>query len=313
MRPARRPEIHRALQLILAQGHALAGEEQIVDFLRFSVYRGIDMTSIWVAEHAHDLVWAILPVVSPGRTMLLFTPTYVPANYRDSHVCPLIERVLEHYRGRAIDLAQVLLDPSEKTAIRVFEQCQFERMAELVYLDREVHRAHDTALPPGFSWDVYSPATHDEFARTISLSYEASLDCPSLNGRRSVEDIIAGHKSAGEFDPKLWFLLRENGQPVGVLLLNRSPRTDALELVYLGLARPQRGRGLADAMMRHAIAAADSIGSRRLSLAVDSNNAPALSLYHRHGMSRICSRLALIRDLRRQRIDTASPSAAAPR
>ena len=98
-------------------------------------------------------------------------------------------------------------------------------------------------MPPGFTWDLYSPAAHDEFARTISLSYEASLDCPSLNGRRSVEDIIAGHKSAGEFDPKLWFLLRENGHAVGVLLLNRAPRTDALELVYLGLARRRAAAG----------------------------------------------------------------------
>ena len=65
-------------------------------------------------------------------------------------------------------------------------------------------------------------------------------------------------------------------------------------------------------MMRHAIATADSVGSRRLSLAVDSNNIPALDLYHRHGMSRICSRLALIRDLRNQR-DRCVVAPAAPR
>jgi ribosomal protein S18 acetylase RimI-like enzyme len=42
-----------------------------------------------------------------------------------------------------------------------------------------------------------------------------------------------------------------------------------------------------------------------LSLAVDSKNAPALKLYHRHGLSRICTRLALIRDLRDRK--TAAP------
>jgi ribosomal protein S18 acetylase RimI-like enzyme len=35
-----------------------------------------------------------------------------------------------------------------------------------------------------------------------------------------------------------------------------------------------------------------------LTLAVDSRNEPALKLYHRHGLRRIASRMAMIRDLR---------------
>jgi ribosomal protein S18 acetylase RimI-like enzyme len=120
-----------------------------------------------------------------------------------------------------------------------------------------------------------------------------------LNGRRNIEDVLAGHKAAGEFDPALWFLLlAPGGVPAGVLLLSRSTRTDALELVYLGLLKQHRGRGLGDVLMQHALASAVRIGSRRLSLAVDSQNTPALRLYHRHGLSRICTRLALLRDLR---------------
>src|SRR5256885_2868076 len=143
------------------------------------------------------------------------------------------------------------------------------------------------------NWDTYSPATHGDFARTITATYEASLDCPRLNGMRGIEDVIAGHKSAGEFDPKLWFLLRDGSQaPVGAMLLNRSPRTEALEMVYLGLVPGARHRGLGDLMMRHALASANAVGLRKLSLAVDSNNAPALRLYHRHGMSKVCTRVA---------------------
>ena len=86
LRPARRPEVHRALQLILGQGSSPASEEQVVDFLRFAVYRGIDINSIWVAHDGQRIVWAILPVVSPGRTMLLFSPTHVPGNHKDKFV-----------------------------------------------------------------------------------------------------------------------------------------------------------------------------------------------------------------------------------
>ena len=301
LRPAQRSEVHHCLQLILGSGGRWPAEEHVVDFLRFSVYRGIDLNDIWVAETAGRIVWAILPVVSPGRTMLLFSPTHVPAAMKDTLACPLVERVLEHYRDRAVDLAQVLLDPAEREALRVFADCGFETLAELIYLDREVRRAGDDSLPTAYSWDTHSPATHGEFARTVAATYEGSLDCPRLNGRRDIEDVLAGHKSAGEFDPKLWFLLRDGAaQPAGVLLLNRSTRTDALELVYLGLVPAYRGRGLGDALMRHAQATAAQVGSRRLSLAVDSRNAPALGLYHRHGMTRVCSRMALMRDLRAQ-------------
>jgi ribosomal protein S18 acetylase RimI-like enzyme len=234
--------------------------------------------------------------------MLLFTPSHVPADIIDTVIRPLVERVLEHFRGRAIDLAQALLDPAERKAIRLFEQCGFERLAELIYLDREVRKAHDAALPAGLSWAEYSDRTHAEFAATISRSYAGSLDCPSLNGRRDVQDVIAGHKAAGEFDPKLWFVLREGTAARGVLLLNRSPRTDAVELVYLGLAPEARGRGLGDLMMKHALAVTALVGARRLTLAVDSRNKPALKLYHRSGLSRVCSRVALLRDLRGVRL-----------
>jgi ribosomal protein S18 acetylase RimI-like enzyme len=49
--------------------------------------------------------------------------------------------------------------------------------------------------------------------------------------------------------------------------------------------------------MQHAIATAAIHGRENLSLAVDSRNQPALRLYYRHGMRRIGSRVALLREL----------------
>jgi ribosomal protein S18 acetylase RimI-like enzyme len=300
IRPARRPEVHAALQLILGANGRPAAEEHVVDFLRYAVYRQLDLNDIWVSMRDGRIAWAILPVVSPGKTMLLFSPTHVPHEDQDTAVCPLVERVLEHYQNRAIDLAQVLLDPGDAGAVEMFKACRFEPLAELIYLDRDVRRSVDVATPAGFVFEPYSAAMHAAFARAVSATYQGSLDCPRLNGRRNIDDVLDGHKAAGEFDPKLWFLLRDDtaGAAAGVLLLNRSTRTDSLELVYLGLAPHYRGRRLGDLLMRQAIATAAAIGSRRLSLAVDSMNAPALRLYQRHGMTRLCSRIALLRDLR---------------
>ena len=68
--------------------------------------------------------------------------------------------------------------------------------------------------------------------------------------------------------------------------------------MYLGIAPHARGQGLGALMMRQALAVAGASGCGLLSLAVDSRNAPALKLYYRSGMSRVCSRIALLRDLR---------------
>jgi mycothiol synthase len=183
-------------------------------------------------------------------------------------------------------------------------------MAELIYLHATIKRPlPPPALAPEYSVLSYSPQTHALFASAIIASYQNSLDCPGLNGVRNIEDIIAGHKSSGDFDPEHWFVLLQrtpstsSGQAggderaCGVLLLSRLPRGDTVELVYLGLAPEARGRGLAEWMMRRAFTSVAAMGVGRLSLAVDSSNAPALKLYYRFGMSRIGSKVAMMRKL----------------
>ncbi|HSV13144.1 MAG TPA: GNAT family N-acetyltransferase, partial [Tepidisphaeraceae bacterium] len=139
--------------------------------------------------------------------------------------------------------------------------------------------------------------THAAFAAAIIASYENSLDCPPLNGIRDVEDIIAGHKAAGEFDPADWFVLMHHEAPVAVLLLSRTIHGDAMELVYLGVAPQARGHGLGDHLMRIAAHRMIERKIRRMTLAVDNLNTPALRLYHRHGLQRVASKLAMMRRL----------------
>jgi mycothiol synthase len=211
-----------------------------------------------------------------------------------------VDTVCEHFAGRGLLLAQVLVDPGDVVARDTYLGRSFRQMAELLYLQADVRRTLPApALPEGFDWITYSPATHATFASTIVQSYRDSLDCPGLNGLRDIEDVIAGHKASGsEFDPSWWFVLRERGQPAAVLLLARTAAHGTAELVYLGLVPPARGRGLADVLMRQALHTVGASGvASTIALAVDASNAPALRLYHRHGMRRIGSKVALMRQL----------------
>jgi ribosomal protein S18 acetylase RimI-like enzyme len=92
-------------------------------------------------------------------------------------------------------------------------------------------------------------------------------------------------------------VLEESGTGRGVLLLNPTSVGSGVELVYLGLAPSARGRGIGDQLMRLGIGAGLHRGFSDLSVAVDSRNRPALSLYFRYGLVRAGMRSALVRNL----------------
>jgi GNAT superfamily N-acetyltransferase len=303
-RPALPDEVHPALGMILGGGGKLADDQQVAEFLAFADQRRIVISDLWIAASGGVMLWAILPIVSPGRTTLLFAPSDPP----HPHIVPaagaLLDTVCNKYAANDVQLAQVLLDPADDAGRRMLEAHGFRRMAELIYLHAAVRRPlPPPELPADLAQMNYTPQTHALFANAILASYQQSLDCPALNGVRRIEDIIAGHKAGGEFDPRHWYVLCDRNKPIeettpiGVLLLSRLPRGDSAELVYLGLAPSARGKSLGDWMMRRAFTTAASMGVARLSLAVDSINAPALKLYYRFGMAKMGSKVAMMRKL----------------
>lgn len=294
-RIARPEELHGGLALVLGADRADA-VAQVQEFIEFASMRGIDLGNLWLAGDSGRLLWALLPVVSPGKTMLVLTPPHLP---QDSDVGPLIQLVCDWFATRGGHLAQALLNPDHANLRDLFIQHGFKEIATLQYLQGTVRRtAQPAQLPPDSIWQNYSQETHHLFAQAISQSYAGSLDCPALNGLRNIEDVIAGHRGSGLFDPRFWFVFLERDEPCAVLLLTRVPRNDLAELVYLGLAPSARGRGIGDLMMRQAFWAIKQMGLQRLTLAVDSQNAPALKLYYRHGLQHAGHKSAMLRDLR---------------
>lgn len=287
-----------ALRVVLSNGPHRASDEQVVDFLRYAMARGIDTTATYLAERGGEMLAATLPVPSAGRTMLLLAPPcFATADHREAAGL-LLEHVMGVYSAEGVHLAQVLLDPSEREAMELYGGHGFSRLAELLYLQTSTRRAGVApALPAGWAWETYSEEAHPRFARTIAASYEKSLDCPALAGRRDIEDVVAGHRATGEFRPGLWFLLSEGSGQMGVVLLAPAPPTESMELVYLGLVPGARGRGIGDLLLKQALHATQAYGLPKLMLAVDSGNAPALKLYYRNGMRRLHSKVAMMREL----------------
>ena len=254
-RPARREEISLALRVVLGSHGHPADDAQVVDFMQFALRRGFSLADLWLAVRTADgtVAWAVLPVVSPGRTLLMLGPSDPPHRRGSDSVAiaeTLIERVCAHFAGRGVQLAQVLLDPSDAVSRRLYESRGFGRVAELLYLQGSPRRKTAApALPPRFALLPYRPEIHAPFVAAIAETYQHSLDCPSLNGLREMEDVLAGHKASGEFEPDLWLMLCEQGSDAGagdptasvargVLLLSLMQPGDTLELVYLVRRQP---------------------------------------------------------------------------
>ena len=96
------------------------------------------------------------------------------------------------------------------------------------------------------------------------------------------------------FDAALWSAFYYGDQPAGVLLLNPLLDRRELELVYLGLAPPFRGKGLATRLMRRALCTARVRGDAGIHLAVDQANTPAVKLYQHLGFRATARKLAMI-------------------
>jgi ribosomal protein S18 acetylase RimI-like enzyme len=206
--------------------------------------------------------------------------------------------------GEAV-LAQGLLEPGEFDAAGAYLDAGFVKLAELGYLRREVSRFaryERPVWPAGVRVTRMSELPWDTgqslLVRAMEASYIGTLDCPSLCGMRTVEDVLASHKSVGTFDPALWWLATLDGTPAGCMLLSRFPAHDTVELVYLGVSPVLRGKGVAAGLLDLALHELQTLGERSMACAVDMNNKPALALYKRCRFKEFARRSALIRDLR---------------
>lgn len=239
-----------------------------------------------------------IAVRNPGRTLgLALSPLQAP-NHRVAGTAT-IRRLLGSVGDRGAALIQAMFDPARRVEAASAIDAGFEPLARLRFMEGDLPRLSREALPlpAGASIEACGRADPDELATLLARTYDRTLDCPGLAGLRRTEDVLDGHRGAGRFDPDLWFMLRLDGRPAGLSLLNPNPEAGCTEVVYFGLVPEARGLGLATLLLRHALASIDAAAPSRIALAVDDRNTPALRLYRRHGFVPGGLRTALVRPL----------------
>ena len=273
--PERQAEALRLVFSRLAEGDR---QRQLETFLAAAPGAELSLSGLLGASRHGRLVGAVFSQIQPGRTAVLWPPRTVVGESAAT-AARLLETACQRLARQQICMVQALLETDASPDAATLLAGGFDRLAKLFYLVSP--EVEFPSQPPvgSLDFEYYSPANHPRLVRVVEATYGRTLDCPRLNGVRQIEDVLAGYRATGVFDPERWLIVRHDGRDVGCLLLADHPKDGNYELVYMGLAASVRGRRWGMDIARQAQWRTRQAGRARLVLAVDTANQPALKIY----------------------------------
>lgn len=299
VRVAETHERENALRLVLTpEGHARPTVDPQT-FLRQAQDGHLSLDTLFVALRGGTMVGASWSNFMAGHCAAVWVPRLV-AGESETVASYLLDALQDRLARDGVHLAQALLDPHDILGAHRLSRHAFTKAADLEYSFWTVGTVtcSQSLGPSPLSFERYCPDRHRRFAEVVEQTYQATRDCPELNGLRDTQDVLDGYRHTGQFHPDHWLLAQHQGADVGCLLLADHEQHNQLELVYMGLIPSARGFGWGRLLVRHAQQIAGERGRQRLVLAVDANNGPAIDTYAAAGFVRCDQRQVFIKDLR---------------
>ena len=296
--PALRSGADRRVDARLVESEeALRGSRSVRQLIRGAEGGGKPQLLYGAFGAGGKVIAAAMMVPQAGGTGLVFT-SRPHGRFEEAGLVEALEVCCDQAPRDRVKLAQSLLSRGEDTQAQALRRSGFTVLADLAYMEARVPRdSCRPTVPPGVTMTPWDDRLEGKFLAAMEASYRHTRDCPGLAGIRDTPDVLAGHRATGVFDPALWTLVTIDGQPAGVLLLNRVPAAVCVELVYLGLAPEFRGRSLGVTLMRCAFGQCAAMGEGVITLAVDTANTPAVCLYRRFGFYRTATKTVMVRPL----------------
>lgn len=286
--PAPPEDTDAALRLLFTQAGP-AEREQMAERTRRLLDAGeLAASALRITRQGEQLLGVMLATPAPGSVGLVWPPQTLRIVERPAIEDALVQDVLSWLGAQGVKICQALLRPEEIPLGKPLLRNGFQHITSLSFLQFRLDRYHKPlSAEPALEFRPYDIGTHGALAATLLRTYQATLDCPELNGVRTIEETLAGHQAQGQFDPRRWWLARLGEEPVGVLLVNAACDDQAWEIIYMGLIPSVRGRGLGQELLAKALHEAQQAGVKKLTLSVDRRNQPALRLYRRVGFETV--------------------------
>ncbi len=290
--PARTEDWGPAFRLLF---HYLPDEERerrCANALHLLQRGELDPGGIFVLRGCTELLGAIVCLKVPGRSALVWPPGVVN-EHRTEWEDALLRHATSWLRRGGVQLAQTLLEPNEHFLAASLLRNEFTEVTRLFYLRHNLNLPlHSLHLPARLAFQSYND--DETFRHTLTRTYEGTLDCPEINGVRTIDDVVAGHRAQGAFYPERWWLACEGKTPVGVLLMTEMPDSGEWELAYMGVIPEARRCGMGSEILLYALCAARAADVPAVTLSVDARNEPARKLYEAMGFEAYDGRLVYL-------------------
>jgi ribosomal protein S18 acetylase RimI-like enzyme len=291
IRPARLEEREAALRLIFQPILAAERETRVANALHLLEAGQLHAEGLLVAADSDGIRGAMVCLPVAGASGLVWPPQVVPGPHGDQIEDALVRSSAAWLRERGARLGQCLLPIEDVVQARPLERNGFRHITTLWYMRHEGYTPlHSAKFDARLHYRLYDPASPELFHETLLRTYGETLDCPEVNGIRTIHEIIDGHKSDARSGTESWWLALDDVRPVGVLLVADSLEWSAWEIAYVGVVPEARRRGIGRQLVLKAVIEAQRAEVAQLTLSVDARNRPAIALYRQLGFERFDSR-----------------------
>jgi ribosomal protein S18 acetylase RimI-like enzyme len=278
--PARPEEREAAFRLIFQD--AEDRETRVANALHLVELGELKEAGILVTRGSHGLIGALVCLPIAGAGALVWPPRVLPGHEQAAIEDSLVRQARTWLRQRGAKLAQALLVRDDVHLAGPLERNGFRHITCLWYMRCEL-AVPVSGIRDGLRFQTYEPADPCLFQETLLKTYEGTQDCPEVTGVRDISEIIEGHKAPDGPEMDHWWLARDGGRPVGVLLLTETAGSETWEVAYIGVVPEARGRGIGRQLMIKAGNEARAAAKSQLMLSVDARNHPAIQLYRSLG------------------------------
>jgi mycothiol synthase len=279
-----RPEDHTSVFRLLFQRTPPEEREARVAHAMQLLRNGeLDPQGLLAARRGRELLGAIACLPVPGASGLVWPPQVVGTESRTEVEDALVRRAGQLLQQRGAKLGQALLNPAESDLGKPLLRNGFAHITNLWYMRHFLDLS--TEVLTVAERLTYQPWSQDpgRFQETLLLTYEGTRDCPEVNGIRTLDEVLEGHRAQGRYNPERWWLALARNRPVGVLLLTELLDSQGWDVSYIGVVAAARRRGVGRELMSKALLEARTAEAGQLTLSVDARNQPACNLYTRLG------------------------------
>jgi mycothiol synthase len=193
----------------------------------------------------------------------------------------LLERGMERGRERGLAKVQTWCLEQDTSARELFASLGFDEVRRYYRMLIELaEQPPEPKWPEGFRVDTFELDDARAFHATLNEAFEDEWNWLPMPFERWYEHRV----EAADFDPTLWWIVRE-GDEIAAVLRGEPKRFDSGWVGAIGVRKPWRKRGLGLELLHHAFGEFYRRGERKVALGVDAENPTgATRLYERAGM-----------------------------